>query len=51
LILAGLGKISFDGTEIYIISPNAPLARSMAGKGKGDTFIFNNKQMVIEKIC
>jgi transcription elongation GreA/GreB family factor len=49
-VLAGLGKISFDGTELYVISPNAPLARSMSGKGKGDSFIFNNKEMVIEKI-
>ena len=50
-VLAGLGNITFDGTELYVISPNAPLARSMAGKGKGDSFTFNNKVMVIEKIC
>jgi hypothetical protein len=49
-VLAGLGKITFDGTELYVISPNAPLARSMAGKGKGDSFNFNSKVMVIENI-
>jgi transcription elongation GreA/GreB family factor len=49
-LIAGLGKISFDGESIYVISPNAPLAKSMQGKRKGDFFLFNNNTVMIESV-
>ena len=41
-ILAGIGKIDFNGELIYIISPNAPVAKSLMGKKKGDIVSINN---------
>ena len=49
-LIAGLGKISVDGESIYVISPNAPLAKSMQGKRKGDFFLFNNNTVMIESV-
>jgi hypothetical protein len=49
-ILAGLGKINYEGDAIYVISPNAPLAKSMLGKRIGDTFLFNKQTLEIEEI-
>lgn len=49
-ISAGLGKISFEEKIIYIISPNAPVAKSMRNKIEGSKFIFNNKEMMIDEI-
>ena len=49
-IIAGLGKISFDDEIIYIISPNAPLAKSMLGKKMGESFTFNKKPQTIINI-
>lgn len=40
-IAAGLGKISFEEMDIYLLSPHAPVASQLYGKKKGDSFIFN----------
>ena len=50
-IIAGLGKLDYEGETIFIISPNAPLARSMQGKKQGESFVFNNRQLTILEIC
>ncbi len=49
-ILAGLGKVDYEGQSIFIISPNAPLAGLMYGKSKGESFLFNKKEMVIDAV-
>lgn len=49
-ILAGLGKIEFENGSIFVISPNAPLAKTMMGKEKGETIFFNKQQMVIIEV-
>jgi transcription elongation GreA/GreB family factor len=41
-ILAGIGKIDFEGELIYVISPNAPVAKLLLGKKKDDTVSINN---------
>ncbi|HLO81462.1 MAG TPA: hypothetical protein VK166_10905 [Chitinophagaceae bacterium] len=46
-ILGGLGKMSVDGTSVFVISPNAPLAISVMGKKKGDEIQFNKQTMEI----
>ena len=46
-IAAGLGKVQFEGEDIYLLSPGAPLAKLLFGKVP-ETFIqFNKKEMII----
>lgn len=42
-IAAGLGKIQFEERTIYLLSPNAPLAKSLVGRNKGEVFEFNTR--------
>lgn len=49
-ILAGIGKIDFNGELIYAISPNAPVAKSILGKKKGDIVYINNVMQEIKEI-
>ncbi len=49
-IAAGLGKISFEGDAIYVLSPNAPVAKSLLHKVVGDRVSFNNKELIISTI-
>ena len=46
-ILGGLGKMTVEGATVYVISPNAPLARSLMGKKTGDEIQFNRETMKI----
>jgi transcription elongation GreA/GreB family factor len=48
-ILAGIGKITFNGKLIYVISPNAPVAKLLIGKKAGDIVtIHKNTAQIIE---
>ena len=49
-IAAGLGKVSFENETIYLLSPNAPLAKSMLNKIAGNTMSFNNKEIAIKDV-
>jgi hypothetical protein len=49
-VLAGIGKIDFNGELIYVISPNAPVAKSIIGKTKGDIVYINNVMQEIKEI-
>jgi transcription elongation GreA/GreB family factor len=49
-IAAGIGKITFENETVYLLSPNAPLAKSMFGKVAGDSFNFNNKLVIIREV-
>lgn len=49
-IAAGLGKINFEGSNIYFLSPGAAFAKSLLNKVAGDRFIFNNEQRIIEDV-
>lgn len=49
-ILAGIGKITYDGETIYLISPNAPVAKLLIGKYKGDMVTINTKTLPILEI-
>ena len=49
-ILAGIGKIEFNRELIYVISPNAPVAKSLLGKKKGDIVSINNAIHQIKEI-
>lgn len=49
-ILAGIGKITYDGEMIYVISPNAPVAKLLIGKYTGDIVTINEKTLQIIEI-
>lgn len=49
-IAAGLGKILFDNETVYLLSPAAPLAKSLLHKIAGNSISFNNKEMVIKEV-
>jgi hypothetical protein len=49
-IAAGLGKINFEGTDVYLLSPNAPLAAMLFKKQQGDLFSFNKMELLIEVV-
>jgi transcription elongation GreA/GreB family factor len=46
----GAGKLTLDGKTYYAISPEAPIAQFMNGKKAGEDFLFNGKNVVIEKV-
>ena len=48
-IAAGLGKIMMDGSTVYLLSPAAPLSQLLYTKKSGDSFLFNKKQLLIDK--
>ncbi len=49
-IAVGLGVIDFNGMQVTVLSPKAPLAQLMLGKKAGDIFELNKKQFSIEQI-
>jgi transcription elongation GreA/GreB family factor len=49
-IAVGLGVIDFNGMQVTVLSPKAPLAQLMLGKKAGDIFELNKKQFAIEQI-
>ena len=49
-IVAGLGKITFEDQLIYLVSPQAPIAKNLIGKQVGDEIVFNNTSIVITEI-
>jgi len=49
LILAGLGKIEFENENIFVISPNAPLAKAMNGKIKENPFFSTGRKWLSKK--
>jgi transcription elongation GreA/GreB family factor len=49
-IAAGLGKQTIDGKPIIFLSPQAPLAKLLQNKKAGESFVFNGKETVIERV-
>ncbi len=49
-IAAGLGKIAFKNETVYLLSPNAPVAKSLLNKVAGNAFNFNNNAVIINEV-
>lgn len=49
-IAISYGAISVAGTQVYLLSENAPVAQRMMGKEVGDSFEFNNASQTIVSI-
>jgi len=50
LISVGLGKVKKKDVNYFVISKDAPIAKSILGLHTGDSFSFNNKQFSIERL-
>lgn len=50
-ISIGLGKVSFNGTNIYIMSPVSPLSQELIGLNQHDSIEFNGITQNILSIC
>ncbi|MBL7813261.1 MAG: GreA/GreB family elongation factor [Bacteroidetes bacterium] len=49
-IVVGIGKISIQNSEVWVISAASPIGKSMLGKRKGDMVNLNGKLKVIEEL-
>ena len=49
-IAISAGRMQVDGDKFYVISPQAPLAKSIIGKQSGDSFEFNDRQVKILEV-
>jgi hypothetical protein len=47
---AGMGKMMSDGVDFFALSIGSPLGQAMKYKAAGETFIFNNNEIVILNI-
>ncbi len=49
-VAAGIGVIHLADKKIIVLSPKAPLARSLTGKTKNDFVEFNGRKLTISQI-
>ena len=49
-IAVSLGKIQVDQQDIFVISPNSPVAEQLNGKKEGEFYSFNNVSFNIVKL-
>lgn len=49
-IAVGLGKISMDNNEVYVLSPNAPLGIKLLSAKRNEKISFNGKEIFIEEL-
>lgn len=49
-VAVGLGKVNLDGTDIFVISAQSPIAKQMLGKKQGDSFNMNGTEYVITSV-
>lgn len=49
-IAAGLGKQVIADQQVFFLSPDAPIAKTLFGKKAGDQFLFNKKETVIQAV-
>lgn len=50
-IAVGLGKLSFEGEQVFVIAPTAPLTQALLGKEAGAVVSFNGKNTRIHRIA
>lgn len=49
-IAAGLGKVLFEGRNIYVLAPMAPVAKLLFQKKEGDLILFNKLEVSIKNV-
>jgi transcription elongation GreA/GreB family factor len=51
LLAFAFGKLSIDGSEVFVLSPSSPLGRQFLGKEAGDYVTFRNTSYHITSLC
>lgn len=49
-LLAGIGKVTLNGFECFVLSPGSPLGRQLIELKAGDTCTFNGQRYRIEAV-
>jgi transcription elongation GreA/GreB family factor len=49
-IAVGLGKMNQNGTDVFVVSSQSPIAKQMLGKRLGETFNLNGTEYAITSI-
>ncbi len=49
-ISIGIGKVIIDNDAFYCISLGSPIGKELYNKKTGDSFLFMNKEFIIQKI-
>ena len=49
-IAVGLGKLTFEGEQVFVIAPTAPLTQALLGNKAGSAVEFNGKAVSIDGI-
>ena len=49
-IAAPIGKIKFDGKDIFVISAQSPLGKTLLRKGAGENVSFNQRNITILQV-
>lgn len=49
-IAVGLGKINLNGTDIFVVSSQSPIAKQMLGKRSAESFNMNGTEYAITSI-
>lgn len=49
-IAIGIGKITVDGNDYFVLSEASPLGVALKGKKAGETFLFQQKQVLIKSV-
>jgi hypothetical protein len=49
-IAVALGKLKLDYLELYVMSPQSPMAKKLIGLSVHDEFEMNSKKIVIQDI-
>lgn len=49
-IAVSVGKVSLDGNTYLVISPTAPLALQLMGRGVGDRGMFNGQSFTVKEL-
>ena len=50
-IAIALGKIKVDDTEIFVISPQSPIASKLLGLSLNHEIEMNSKKIIIQELC
>lgn len=46
-IAIGIGRVSCDGRDVFVISPQSPIGKLLLGKRVGEVLVFNGKEQGI----
>ena len=49
-VALGIGKVTCEGKDVYVISPASPIGKLLLSKKSGDVVKFQNQQITITKV-